>query len=185
MIALFRGLVNAKATFATKYVNRDMLAYDPQGKTRIRFSLMPDVIARITDVRTSPIAERISAINDFLAAGYQVNINFGPVIYYENWLKDYAELFAQIDGTISEPAKAQLAAEIIFLTHNQQLHELNLAWHPKAEALLWWPEGQAAKLSNNGAQNVRYRLTIKRQLVAQFVALLKQKLSYCRVRYAF
>ncbi|MBA2682476.1 MAG: hypothetical protein H0U76_29300, partial [Ktedonobacteraceae bacterium] len=37
LVALFRRLPNAKATFATKYVNRDLLAYDPQGKTRIRF----------------------------------------------------------------------------------------------------------------------------------------------------
>ena len=28
--------------FATKYVNRDLLDLDPQGRTRIRFSLMPD-----------------------------------------------------------------------------------------------------------------------------------------------
>jgi spore photoproduct lyase len=41
LVALFRGLPNAKASFATKYVNRELLEYDPQGKTRIRFSLMP------------------------------------------------------------------------------------------------------------------------------------------------
>ena len=41
LVALFRGLPNAKASFATKYVNRDLLDYDPRGKTRIRFSLMP------------------------------------------------------------------------------------------------------------------------------------------------
>ncbi len=41
LVALFRTLPNAKATFATKYVNRELLDYDPQGKTRLRFSLMP------------------------------------------------------------------------------------------------------------------------------------------------
>ncbi len=55
LVALFRTLPNAKASFATKAVNRDLLAYDPQGKTRIRFSLMPARIARIVDVRTAPI----------------------------------------------------------------------------------------------------------------------------------
>ncbi|HEY9764221.1 MAG TPA: hypothetical protein V6D07_16955, partial [Trichocoleus sp.] len=40
LVALFRTLPNAKATFATKRVNRELLNYDPQGKTRIRFSLM-------------------------------------------------------------------------------------------------------------------------------------------------
>jgi hypothetical protein len=48
-------LPNAKLTFATKFVNREMLDYDPQGKTRIRFSLMPHQMSRLADVRTTPI----------------------------------------------------------------------------------------------------------------------------------
>src|SRR3954447_18295092 len=56
LVALFRRLPNAKASFATKYVNRG-LGYDPRGKTRVRFSLMPQDIARVVDVRTSPVAD--------------------------------------------------------------------------------------------------------------------------------
>ena len=56
LVALFRTLPTAKATFATKYVNRELLSYDPQGKTRLRFSLMPPDLARMIDVRTSPVA---------------------------------------------------------------------------------------------------------------------------------
>ena len=29
LVSLFRGLPNAKESFATKYVNRDLLGYDP------------------------------------------------------------------------------------------------------------------------------------------------------------
>ena len=59
---------NAKASFATKYVNPDLLGYDPKGKTRIRFSLMPEGLARLVDVRTTPVAERIAAMSEFEAA---------------------------------------------------------------------------------------------------------------------
>ena len=38
LVARFAIIPNAKGSFATKYVNRDLLGYDPQGKTRIRFS---------------------------------------------------------------------------------------------------------------------------------------------------
>jgi hypothetical protein len=65
LVAAFRGIANAKGSFATKLVNRDLLDYDPQGRTRIRFSLMPDAVSKVVDVRTSPISERIAAINDF------------------------------------------------------------------------------------------------------------------------
>lgn len=47
LVTLFRGLPSAKASFATKHVNRDLLGWDPAGRTRIRFSLMPDRVARL------------------------------------------------------------------------------------------------------------------------------------------
>ncbi len=185
LVSLFRRLPNAKATFATKYVNREMLAYDPQRKTRMRFSLMPADMARITDVRTAPVMERIAAMNDFYDAGYEVNINFGPIIYYDNWLAEYQQLFRQVDAALSPQLKKQLQAEVIFLTHNEDLHNVNLQWHPKAEALLWRPELQEAKVSQAGGHNIRYALDVKRGWVDQFCVLLRKELPYCGIRYAF
>jgi len=185
LVALFRTLPTAKATFATKYVNRDLLTYDPQGKTRLRFSLMPPDLARILDVRTSPVGERIAAINDFVDAGYEVNVNFAPVIVYDGWQRDYADLFTLLDDALSPAAKAQMAAEIAFLTHNAELHAVNLRWHPQAESLLWHPELQEEKVSGTGGHNLRYRRTLKREWVAAFRALLTTHMPYCAIRYAF
>lgn len=64
LVTLFSQIPNAKASFATKLVNRDLLNYNPQGRTRIRFSLMPQKIAQRVDIRTSPISDRIAAVND-------------------------------------------------------------------------------------------------------------------------
>lgn len=185
LVGLFRDLPNAKASFATKAVNRDILTYDPQGKTRIRFSLMPERIARIVDVRTAPIPERIAAIDDFVAAGYEVHVNFSPVILYEGWEADWRALFEAIDDGIGPAARAQLKAEIILLTHNADLHAVNLGWHPKAEDLLWRPDIQEAKVSEGGGANLRYRTGWKGQWLARFKALLAERMPYCTVRYAF
>jgi spore photoproduct lyase len=185
LTALFRRLPNAKGSFATKYVNRDLLSYDPAGGMRIRFSLMPAELARTLDVRTSPIAERIAAIDDFVRAGWEVHLNFSPVVAYEGWTADYTNLFRQVDALLSERAKAQLAAEVIFLTHNEALHEVNLRWHPKAEDLLWTPRWQEAKISENSAVNVRYRAPLKGKMIAVFRELLAHEMPYCRIRYAF
>lgn len=184
-VAFFRTLPNAKASFATKYVNRALLGYEPEGKTRLRFSLMPQRVATTLDVRTTPISARIAAIDSFLEAGYEVHLNFSPVVLYDGWKADYQELFAELDDTLSPAAKAQLQAEIIFLTHNAQLHEVNLGWHPKAEALLWTPETQEGKTSQMGGENVRYRRGFKGEQVATFKRLLREKMPYCNVRYAF
>jgi DNA repair photolyase len=72
LIVTFRELPTAKASFATKFVNRELLDLDPRGRTRIRFSLMPERDAKLLDIRTSSISERIAAVDDFVAAGYEV-----------------------------------------------------------------------------------------------------------------
>ena len=184
-IELFKTLPNAKGTFATKWVNREMLSYDPQGKTRVRFSLMPHAMAKLVDVRTSPISQRIAAMNEFAEAGYEVNVNFSPVIVKDNFLEDYYELFVELNDRLSEQVKNSLVAEIIFLTHHAGLHEVNMAWHPRAEEVLWQPHLQERKVSQGGGINVRYKVSLKQPLVAQFVARLKAKMPYCGVRYAF
>lgn len=185
LVGLFRGLPDAKCTWATKYVNRELLAFDPQGKTRIRFSLMPHRMARLVDVRTSKMSTRIAAINDFVDAGYEVHLNFSPVILQPGWLADYRELFAELDDVLSPAAKAQLACEVIFLTHNEPLHQINLGWHPRAEEVLWRPELQETKTSEYGGTNVRYRSGTKGKRVREFTTLLAERMPYCRVRYAF
>jgi spore photoproduct lyase family protein len=185
LVRLFRGLPNAKGSFATKFVNPALLSYDPQGKTRIRFSLMPDNVARVVDVRTSPIMERIRAVDAFVRAGYEVHLNFSPVIVYPDWEQDWSRLFEAVDDALSREAKAQLRAEIIFLTHNAQLHEVNMQWHPRAEEYLWTPQTQETKRSEGGQWNLRYRAAWKRQWLERFKRLLAVKLPYCGVRYAF
>lgn len=185
LVGLFRELPTAKLSFATKYVNRDLLNWDHGGHTRIRFSLMPAHLAKSIDVRTSPVAERIAAINDFVDAGYEVHVNFSPVVVTETWLDDWRELLQQLDSALTPAAKAQLAAEVIFLTHNEGLHKVNLGWHPQAEKVLWRPDLQEAKTSSNGFSNVRYRSGTKGRYVRQLTALIGEITPYCRVRYAF
>ena len=86
---------------------------------------------------------------------------------------------------LAPSVKRQLQAEVIFLTHNEQLHNVNMQWHPKAEELLWRPDLQEPKVSQAGGDNLRYKLSIKRGLVDEFRSLLQDKLPYCKIRYAF
>ena len=181
----FRMMPTAKASFATKFVNRDLLDWDPMGRSRIRFSLMPAETAKVTDLRTSSMGERIRAINDFVDAGWEVHVNFSPVVLTPTWQADWAELFDELDAVLHERAKAQLAAEVIFLTHNEDLHQVNLGWHPKGEELLWTPANQEVKRSENGALNVRYRHQLKARAIDELRALMADRIPYCRIRYAF
>jgi DNA repair photolyase len=146
---------------------------------------MPEQDSKLLDLRTSPIGERIAAVDDFVAAGYEVHLNFSPVVLRAGWLDDWSALLQRLDDELSPAAKDQAAVEIILLTHNQQLHEVNLGWHPRAEELLWRPEVQQAKRSQTGGWNVRYRNHEKAAGVAALQEAIRRDAPWLRVRYAF
>ncbi|MDF9800477.1 spore photoproduct lyase [Catalinimonas alkaloidigena] len=186
-IRFFRDHPRAKGTFATKFVNKDLLQYDPQGKTRIRFSLMPAYASKRVDVRTDPIEKRIQAIEDFWRAGYEVHLNFSPIIVYggKQWRNDYQKLFEQLDRKLSPKVKDQMQCEVIFLTHNRIQHETNLGINPKAEALIWTPELQEDKRSQMGGYNIRYKHQMKSRMIDIFEQIHAETIPWCNIRYIF
>ncbi|CAL9623388.1 Spore photoproduct lyase [Streptomyces sp. enrichment culture] len=185
VVRAFRRWPTAKASFATKFVNPDLLRLDPQGRTRVRFSVMPADDSRLLDVRTSPVAERLAAAADFLDAGYEVHFNLSPVVVRPGWEEAWGGLLDAMDDVLPRRVKEQAAAEVIMLTHNRELHEVNLGWHPRAEELLWRPDLQQAKKSENGAWNVRYRNAEKASAVESLRGLIAARAPWLRVRYAF
>ncbi|MET7756119.1 spore photoproduct lyase family protein [Streptomyces sp. NPDC005389] len=185
LIRAFRRWPTAKASFATKFVNPDLLRLDPQGRTRIRFSVMPPDDSRLLDIRTSPVPDRLAAAADFLDAGYEVHFNLSPVVIRPGWEQAWADLLRTMDDVLPQRVKDQAAAEIILLTHNQDLHQVNLGWHPRAEDVLWRQDIQQPKRSENGSWNVRYRNATKAQAVDTLSRLIEERAPWMRVRYAF
>ncbi|MFC9583423.1 spore photoproduct lyase family protein [Streptomyces yangpuensis] len=185
LVDAFAKWPTAKASFATKFVNPDLLLLQPRGRTRVRFSLMPQSDSRLLDIRTSPVAGRIAVAGDFLDAGYEVHFNLSPVVLRPGWERDWALLLRHMDDVLPARVKQQAAAEVIMLTHNQALHELNLDWHPRAEDVLWRPGLQQSKRSENGSWNVRYRHDVKAGAVATMRELVATHAPWLRIRYAF
>jgi DNA repair photolyase len=172
-------------TFATKFVNNKLLTYNPEKKIRVRLTLVPEKVNEIVEKNTASIVKRINFINNLHNAGYEVHINFSPVIYYNSWLKDYNNLFELIDTTLTNEVKKQLKCEVIFLTHNKSLHEWNLKNNILGEQVIWIPELQEDKISKFGGNNIRYKHQFKAGLINQFTELLSSKLPYCKIRYIF
>ncbi len=179
----FRDHPIAMGSFATKYVNEKLLEFNPKGKIRIRFSLLPQKMADVHEKNTSKIIDRIKAINKFIDAGYDVHINYSPVIVYDGWLQDYAELFDLVDEHVNW--KEQVLAEVIFLTHNFKKHTVNLQNHPQTEITLWSPDIQEAKISQYGGENIRYKFEKKREFIQEFKDLHSSKIPWNKIRYIF
>ncbi|MGH9942562.1 MAG: spore photoproduct lyase family protein [Pyrinomonadaceae bacterium] len=186
LVSEFSKMPHAKATFATKTVNDDYwLRLDPQRKTRIRYSVLPQKLARYVDIGTSPVSERVASVNRLVEAGYEVHFNFSPIIIHggDEWRREWAELWREIDDTLTPAAKAQLQCEVFFLTHSEALHELNLKWNPKGEEFLWAPDLQVPK--KTAPDTLVYDYPMRRRELARFEAGLHKFLPYCPVRYSF
>ena len=179
----FKNHPNAMGSFATKYVNPILTEYNPQGKIRIRFSLMPQNISDELEPNTSKIIDRIKAIDAFIDAGYDVHINFSPVVVYDNWLEDYEYLFQLVNDYVDY--KNIVKAEVIFLTHNENKHNYNLINNLSGEDLLWNPDIQEDKISQYGGKNIRYKLELKSQYIKEWTELHDKIIGWNQLRYIF
>ena len=183
----FKAHPRAMGSFATKYVNKELLKYDSHDKIRIRFSLMPENLRAILEPNTSDIFTRLRAVSDFLDAGYEVHLNFSPVIVHDDWLKDYQDLFEKVATYANRYAWDfdEVKAEVIFLTHNEGKHKHNLANQFPGENLLWRPDIQEGKISQYGGDNIRYRRNLKAVYIKQFTELHDQIIPWNTIRYIF
>jgi spore photoproduct lyase len=175
----------AKATLATKIIPKKLLSFNPKGKVRIRFSLMPQRLSNILEPKSALIIERIKAINTFIEAGYDVHINYSPVVLYVGWETDYVELFKLVDNNVKKEYKEQVKAEVIFLTHNRKKHFDNLGIDAKAEQLLYIPHLQEEKTSQYGGINLRYKAHIKAIEIEKFRELHRRVIPWNTIRYIF
>jgi spore photoproduct lyase len=181
----FKDSPKAMGSFATKYVNVNLLNYNPEKKIRIRFSLMPQKYSDLLEPNTSKIVDRIQAINTFIEAGYDVHINFSPVIVTDNWLQEYKELFQLVDTLVNDSYKNQVKCEVIFLTHNKNKHIDNLNNNVKGEDLLWNPEIQENKISQYGGINIRYKHNLKYHYIDEFKKIHNEIIPWNIIRYIF
>lgn len=179
----FKNHPRAMGSLATKYVNNKLCTYNPEKKIRIRFSLMPQHYSDLLEPNTSSILERIKAIDRFIEAGYDVHINFSPVIVHDRWLEHYEYLFKQVNEHVSY--KDLVKAEVIFLTHNEEKHKRNLIYGTPGEHLIWKPEIQESKISQYGGKNIRYKAGLKAQYIKEWTKLHDEIIPWNTIRYIF
>ena len=184
IVDFFYNHNKAFGTFATKFVNDELLKYNVKN-LRIRFSLMPQSLSKFLEPNTSKIIDRIKAIDRFIEAGYDVHINFSPIVVYNTWLKDYTELFKLINKHVKN--KEIVKAECIFLTHSTKKQQLNIFDNidKKALELLWNPELQEEKINSFGGKRIRYKRRLKQQFITEFTKLHDSIIPWNTIRYIF
>ena len=167
-----------KSTFATKYPTMfkpEWYHLSPE-RNRIRVSLMPQKYSDVLEPKTDKIIDRIKCIKP-LQEHMEVHINFSPIIYEEEWLEEYEELFKLLKAE-----DIDVPCECIFLTYNNIQHKRN---SEDVNQLCWKPDIQESKDSQYAADNIRYQWQLKKQMIEEFKTLYSKYFNLNNIRYIF
>lgn len=176
----------AMTSFATKGVELEPFLADcrrPE-RHRIRLSLLPEAHRRVLELNTAPIDARLAAVNRLVAAGFEAHLNLSPIVVTDRFEAEYEALLRQVDDALTAEAKAQLAYEVIFLTHDEALFEPVAARRPEAHAMMAaGPLPLAAKAHKPNV--LTYALKDKAPLKRLLREAMARITPYARIRYMF
>ena len=160
-------------TMATKYPS--LLKLDVNHfnkKPRIRVSLMPQAYSDVLEPKMQKISSRIQDINRLKSLGWEVHINYSPVILYKGFITEYDNLFKEVKQVAGENK-----CEVIFLTN----HKFQMQ---KAPA-----EAQEMMAMSNQVKNtsgvMRYELGLKSKGIRLFKETYAKYFELETIRYIF
>jgi len=161
------------STMATKYPKLLTLDVNHFNKPpRVRISLMPQVYSDVLEPKMELITSRLSHITRLKELGWQVHLNFSPIIFYPGWEDHYEELFkmaAEVDPNIP--------CEMIALTnHERQMMKASV----KAREVMKYSN----QVKNNSGV-MRYPIQYKRGLMRTLVNIYCKYFDEKLIRYKF
>ena len=146
-------------TMATKYPKRlklDVLHFNKA--PRVRVSLMPQKYSNVLEPKMQNIKSRIHDINRLKLLGWEVHINYSPLVFYPGWKDEYQELFHMVAAIAGENK-----CEVIALTnHVNQMAKASL----EAQELM-----RRASEKKNEKGIMRYPIKHKTRLLEEFKTL--------------
>lgn len=115
----FRKSPTGMLTFPTKFDMVDpILPLNHDGKVIVRMSVNPSEIIKQIEIGTSPLKNRVIAINKLKHAGYKIGILIAPVILVDEWMRLYEDLIKYLYDNLSSEVKKDVFFEIIFMTYS-------------------------------------------------------------------
>lgn len=123
-------------TFPTKFdMVQPLLGLDHRAKTIFRMSVNPDEIIRRAEFGTSPLGQRITALNAMAEAGYPVGLLIAPVILVPGWEIMYSTLIQRLGDELSPKITQRGFIEIILMTYSFVQNAINSEAFPTAEPI--------------------------------------------------
>lgn len=169
--------------WTTKYDGVDPLLPLPHGgKTRVRFSVNAEAVARKLEGGTAPLAARLAAMGRMARAGYPVGLTIAPIMAIEGWREAYASL---LDGAAAELAGVttpDLTVELITHRFTPGSKEVLTGWYP-GSSLEMDEAARTRKLTKFGSVKYVYPKETMREMRGWFEREVADRLPAARVLY--
>jgi spore photoproduct lyase len=161
------------STMATKYpslLELDVTHFNK--KPRVRVSLMPQKYSDVLEPKMQKISSRIQDINRLKNLGWEVHINFSPLIFYLNWKEYYYNLFKEVKEVVGEHK-----CEVIALTNHAR--QMEKATEESKKIMKYSSE------IKNSSGIMRYPLIHKTKLIEEFKKIYSEFFNLANIRYIF
>ena len=161
------------STMATKYPGLLKLDVNHFNKRpRVRVSLMPQEYSNILEPKMQKISSRIDDVNRLKDLGWEVHLNYSPLVFYPGWSKEYESLFKEVKEKAGENK-----CEVIALTNH--VHQMNRSSEEARELMKYSDE------IKNGNGIMRYPIHQKTRALANFKMIYSKYFNLQTIRYIF
>jgi spore photoproduct lyase len=175
--------VSAQLRWTTKFNAVDHLLTIPHARrTRVRFSVNAQSVARNLEGGTASIAGRLEAMRRMGLAGYPVGLTIAPIMPVENWREEYRELLRKAATALSGVPDLDLTAEMITHRFTQKSKLVQLSWYPKTTLSLD-EELRTKKMTKFGSPKFVYPKSVAGEMRSWFESALAQELPSARILY--
>ena len=161
------------STMATKYPGLLKLDVNHFNKPpRVRVSLMPQAYSDVLEPKMQKIVSRIDDINRLKELGWEVHLNYSPLIFMPGWSKHYDQLFKRVKEVAGENK-----CEVIALTNH--VNQMIKASDEAREIMKYSDEVK------NRSGVMRYPIAKKHKLLAMFKEIYSNHFDTKTIRYIF
>ena len=166
-------------TFPTKFsMVEPLLLLNHEGRVIIRMSVNPAEYVRKIEIGTSPLKERVEAINKLKKAGYKVGILIAPIILLEDWKEKYTELIEYLYNNLSDEVKNDAFFELIFMTYSYVHKKINEEAFPGTVNLY-----DSNLMTGRGMGKYTYTKEARREAEIYLMDLMKRYFANNKIEY--
>jgi spore photoproduct lyase len=173
----------AQLRWTTKFNAVDHLLTIPHARrTRVRFSLNAQSVARNYEGGTASVAARLDAMRKMAWAGYPVGLTIAPIMPVENWRGEYRELLQKTAAALAGIPDLDLTAEMITHRFTRKSKLVQLSWYPKTTLGLD-EEVRTKKMTRFGSPKFVYPKDVAGEMRSWFESALAEELPSARILY--